>query len=371
MTPLLLEAEHEAAGAIFGAEDRAVVRSYGDPQTEYVALRNGAGLTERSDRVLFRMWGRDPIRMLNGLITNDLAALAEGRAVYGAMLTARGRIISDVRVFRSAAEGEPELLIDVPELAATEVAAHLRKFVPPLFARWESLAGRFAILGCYGPRSGELLSRWLDAELPASEDALLQLEWQGASLTVIATAIAGDGAGYDLVIPAEQAADLWRALVQSDAAGARPVGFAALECARIEAGRPRFGIDFSEETLPAEAFEATGQMKRAISFSKGCYTGQEVVVRIAHRGRVNRHLRGLLLGEAPTPAAKTPLFEGGSDREIGWTTSAALSPRMGQTIALGYVRREFEPGAVVHLGAPDGLPVEVVEVPFQPSGDAE
>ena len=106
-------------------------------------------------------------------------------------------------------------------------------------------------------------------------------------------------------------------------------------------------------------------MDRAVSFHKGCYTGQEVIVRIAHRGHVNRHLRGLLLGEAPAPAARAPLVNPQTGKEVGWTTSAAFSPRLGQTVAMGYVRREIEPGAEVRIGAADGVSARVVGLPFE------
>ncbi len=118
------------------------------------------------------------------------------------------------------------------------------------------------------------------------------------------------------------------------------------------------------ETIPTEAYESTGMMPRAISFTKGCYTGQEVIIRIAHRGHVNRHLRGLLLGDAPAPAARTPLFHPDTGKEIGWTASAAFSPRMGQSVALGYVRREVAPGGTVRVGSAEGAEATVSGLPF-------
>jgi folate-binding protein YgfZ len=142
------------------------------------------------------------------------------------------------------------------------------------------------------------------------------------------------------------------------------VGFGALETLRIEEGRPRYGRELTEETIPTEAFESTGLMSRAISFHKGCYTGQEVIVRIAHRGHVNRNLRGLLLGEAPAPAASAPLFHPETGKEIGWVTSSAHSPRAGQTVALAFVRRELGPGDRVRVGAADGAEATVSSLPF-------
>jgi aminomethyltransferase len=149
------------------------------------------------------------------------------------------------------------------------------------------------------------------------------------------------------------------------------VGYAALEALRVEAGRPRYGWELTEETIPTEVFESTGLMERAISFSKGCYTGQEVIVRIAHRGHVNRHLRGLLLGEAPLPAPGTPLVNTDTGREVGRTTTAVHSPLLDQTIALAMVRRELEPGGIVRLGSEDGVVGKIVEPPFRRGASGE
>src|SRR4051794_32121624 len=149
------------------------------------------------------------------------------------------------------------------------------------------------------------------------------------------------------------------------AAGARPAGLGAIETLRIEAGRPRFGADLTEDVIPTEAFEESGLMERAISFTKGCYTGQEVIIRIAHRGHVNKHLRGLLLGDAPAPAPGTRLVNAETGKDAGWLTSVAHSPMLGQAVALGYVRREVEPGAAVRLGATDGAAATVVRLPFE------
>jgi folate-binding protein YgfZ len=141
------------------------------------------------------------------------------------------------------------------------------------------------------------------------------------------------------------------------------VGFDALETLRIEAGRPRYGAELTEEVIPTEAFEESGLMERAVSFTKGCYTGQEVIIRIAHRGHVNRHLRGLLLGDA-APEPGTRLFSPESGKDVGWITSVTHSPLLGQAIALGFVRREMEPGATVRAGLADGAVATVVKLPF-------
>lgn len=358
--PFALRPLLEEAGAAFGeVAGREVARHFGDGAGEYAAIRESAGMADRSDRARFRLWGKDPARMVHGLITNDLLKAVPGQGVYAAMLTPKGRMVADLRVFRRA---DGEVLVDVAREALEGTREHFRKMVPPMFAKWAEATDTMTEIGVYGPRARALLSAVLDAEVPAlAEDAFVEPAFGGAALLVAATREAGLEEGFDVFVPAEQAGALWTALRD---AGARPAGFGALETLRIEAGRPRYGTDLTEETIPTEAYESAGLMERAISFHKGCYTGQEVIVRIAHRGHVNRHLRGLRLGDAPAPAPRTPLLHPETGKDVGWVTSAAHSPRLGQTVALGYLRREVQPGAQVRVGAADGPAAEVADLPF-------
>jgi tRNA-modifying protein YgfZ len=364
-----LRARLDAEGAVWGeVAGRAVARRFADPAAEYAAVRSGAGVAVRSDLAVFRLWGRDPVRMVNGLITNDLAAAAkEGRGCFGAMLTPKGRAVAELRAFRrSAAEGE-ELLVLVHAEAAAGTAEHLRKYVPPMFARWEDASDAIGVVGVYGPAAAARVRAVLGTLPPgAAEDAMAEAVWEGAWVIAARTLDAGGEDGYDLIAPAAALAALRDALLGTPGSedAARAVGFGTFETLRVEAGRPRYGAELDDGTIPTEAYQESGLLERAVSFTKGCYTGQEVIVRIAHRGHVNRHLRGLLLGEHPAPAPRTPLFRADTGREVGWTASAALSPSLGQTVALGYVRREVEPGGEVRLGAPDGPPVGVARLPF-------
>ncbi|MEX2571231.1 MAG: glycine cleavage T C-terminal barrel domain-containing protein [Gemmatimonadota bacterium] len=358
----------ESVGAIFADLGGVqVVRHYGEPAAEYRAIRETVGIVVRSDLARVRLWGRDPVRMVNGLITNDLAALSNERAVYGFALTAKGRVITDLRVLSWPSSTGSELMVDVPTAALPRIGEHFKKFLPPLFSRWEPVHDRLIAIGVYGPKAREVLAGLLSEEPDLAEDRVTRGTWQEAPITAIASRIAGGEEGYELLVPAERAAELWDELgKRSDALGGRPAGHAALETSRIEAGRPRFGTELTEETLAAEALESTGLMERTISFQKGCYTGQEVVIRIAHRGHVNRQLRGLLLGDQAAPALRTPLHAADTGKEVGWITSAAHSPRLEQTIALGYLRREIVPPASVHLGSPTGTAIEVTDLPLTP-----
>jgi folate-binding protein YgfZ len=352
----------EAAGAAWTeVAGTAVARHYGDQAAEYRAAREAAGIASRDDRARFRMHGKDPVKMLQGLITNDLAKSPSGQGIYAAMLTPKGRTITDLRAFRRELPTGVELLIDVPREALEGTREHFRKFVPPMFARWAEVSDAVRAIGVYGPRAGEIVSTVLGIDPPAAEDAHLEAEHGGGSILVTRTGYVGVE-GFDLFVPADAAPGLWTALTE---AGARPIGLGAVETLRIEAGRPRYGADLTEEIIPTEAYEETGLMERAISFGKGCYTGQEVIVRIAHRGHVNKHLRGLLLGDAPAPAPGTKLINPATGKEAGWLTSVAFSPMLGQTAALGYVRRDVEPGAAVRVGDAEGAEARVVRLPFE------
>lgn len=357
MTAAPLALVHEEHGVRWETNAQAVValpRNYGDPAAEYAAARDAAAVVDRADRGIIRVYGRDPVRMIQGLVSNDVELAAAGRAVYATVLTPKGKMVADVRVLRRG----DDLLLETDATAIEPLTAHLRKFVPPLFARFEDVSDAWSELGVHGPSSRAALGGVLGTTLPASfeEDVVYDAMFDDASVALMTTSFAAVD-GYDVLCPAASAERLWRALV---AAGVRPLGHATLDVLRIEAGRPRWGAELRETTIPLEA----GLRERAISETKGCYTGQEVIIRVLHRGHVNWVLRGMLLGDVAAPAPDTPLLRASDERQLGRITSAAWSPKHAQTIALGYVRREVEPPTRLQLGTPDGPDATVVALPF-------
>ena len=284
----------------------------------YDDARNHAALIERTDRAVTRMYGRDPVRMIQGLVTNDVASAPADAPVYAAFLTPKGKMVGDARVIRRA---NNDVWIEADTAALENIEAHLKKSVPPLFARAERLAD-VRVIGVYGPQAGT-----------AKIESELQL----------ATSYTGD-AGIDFLVRGDvPLPDLPR------------LSFGDLETLRIEAGSPRWGAELTEDVIPLEA----GLRQSAISESKGCYTGQEVIIRILHRGHVNRHLRGLLLGDTEPATGDISNREG---KVVGKVTSACISPMLQQTIALAYVRREVLPGESVSFHQ---APATVVELPFR------
>lgn len=281
--------------------------------------------------MLIRVFGRDPVKMVQGLATNDLAGAPENESVYTAFLTAKGRMVGEARLVRRPGG---DVWIETDRGAADNIVTHLKKFVPPLFARFELLDSHH-VLGIYGERAVEIAHG-----LPIV--AALRNPFRADALDLVVTADHED-----------------EAETQALNAGASRITPDELEIMRIEAGEPKWGAELTEDVIPLEA----GLRRVAISETKGCYTGQEVVIRILHRGHVNRYLRGILTGSAEVPPAGAELVRDANGKPVGRVTSACMSPRMGQAIALAYVRREVQPPAVLQLG---GREVRVVEIPFKP-----
>lgn len=297
----------------------------------YRAGRSGAALVHRADLLVLRMHGRDPLKIIEGLVSNHVAAASEGKGVYATLLTPKGKMVSDMRILPRPGG---DILLVIPAAAREGVENHFRKFVPPLFARVEK--SELRILGLYGPAAAAAARDGLNAELPDEdeEEAVFALPFEGKEILAVRTSYTPEG-GYDILVPEAVAEPARDSLLAS---GAEPLKDGALETLRIEAGSPRWGAELDEKTIPLEA----GLRERAISESKGCYTGQEVIIRILHRGHVNWHLRGFLLGDVAPPAAGTTLVRPDADKTVARITSACRSPRFEQTVALGYGRRELE-----------------------------
>lgn len=322
----------------------------------YEAARRSAALFDRPGRALLRLRGRDPVRMVQGIITNDLAGAPDGQGVYAAVLTPKGKMVGIGRVFRHAPDGGAvEVLFDAPAAAGEPLRDHFVKSIPPLFAKTEDLSAEYGMLGVYGPDARGHVTA-LVGPLPdgMAEHGFVERAFESGAALCVRTLFAGVD-GYDLIAPTE-AIDALRSRLLD--AGVQRAGDEALDLLRIEAGRPRWGADLDADTIPLEA----GLRERVISETKGCYTGQEVIIRILHRGHVNRHLRGLLLGQASPPSPGTELTRPGESKVVARVTSAGASPAFGQTIALGYVRREVEPPAELVTG--DGVTARVVALPF-------
>ncbi|MCI0370101.1 MAG: aminomethyl transferase family protein [candidate division NC10 bacterium] len=332
---------------------------FGDPAAEYRALREAAGVLDRATAGLLRMTGADRVRFLNGMITNDVKALTPGAGLYAALCSPQGKVLGDLRVLAV----EEALLLLCEAACRARVAQTLDRFIIADDAKVTDASGEITVLGCYGPKAAEALARVAGSpppELPPHHHAEVRVA--GAAVRVVATPFLGVP-GFDLFFPVEAATAVARDLLKATKAlGGRAVGHAAFETVRVEAGTPWYGLDFDENNLPQEA----GLETTAISFSKGCYIGQETVARIHFRGHVNRRLTGLAVQGEVLPARGSRVLKG--EAEVGRVTSAVRSPARGAPVALAMLRREAgEPGTSLKVeAAGTRFDAEVIPLPFAP-----
>jgi len=322
------------------------------------AARSSAVLLDMSSRGLLEVTGGDRVRWLDGMISGDVAALEagpEGAGCYAALLTNRGAIVADLHVGRL---GERFLLeslrSEIPRIAET-----LDRFIIADDVDLSDRSGDFASLGLEGPEATGILAASLEsgAAPPASES---WLEGRIAGVDVLVAGFGWTGeAAYQLRCAAPDRAAVEAALEGAASGGLARADAEALEVLRVEAGLPWLGRELDEEVLPPEA-----RLEHAISNTKGCYVGQEIVARLRARGQVNHLLVGLAIEAGDLPKEGAPLSAGG--RETGELTSVVRSPSLG-AIALGYVRREHaEPGEEVTL---EGGRARVCALPFVAKGD--
>lgn len=319
-------------------------------RSSYDAARRGVATLERSGSSWVAVSGNDRRSYLQGLLTNDIASLAAGQGCYAAYLTPQGRMIADLAVY----ELGDVLLLGMVDAVKETVMNKLDQFIFSEDVRLGDVTSSFATVSVIGPQAASAVAAVLGVAPEPGAYTNARGLFHGEPAFALATDAFGVQA-FDLLVDAGRAADLLSALRQRG--GVEADGEVA-ETLRIEGGIPRFRQDMDEETIPLEA----GLEQRAISFSKGCYVGQEVVIRILHRGhgRVVKKLVGLLVAGSEVPSRGAAIAA--ADRPIGEVTSATWSPLMAAPIALGYVHRDFvAPGTSLRLG---DLEARVVELPF-------
>ncbi len=335
-------------------------------RAEYNALTERCGLVDRSARGKLALTGAGAIEFLNGQVTNELADLRPGEGRYAAFLTHKGKMLGDLRILAVGEHADgpvSELLLDTERAALQPLFDMIRRYKVGYDVELHKRTLECGLLSLGGPDSRACVDRLVgvqkesphthaspDASVPAAlaeaEHTHLPAAIAGAPVRLIATA---DGVD---VLCAAPALDAVRAALLD--VGAAPTSAAAAEIVRVERGQPRYGVDIDDTTIPQEA----GLNERAVSFTKGCYVGQETVARLHYRGKPNRHLRGLRMSAPAAYGTELRLGE----RAVGHLGSVVGSPRLG-TIGLALVRREAAPGDVVGVGA-NGTTAEVVALPF-------
>ena len=309
----------------------------GAETTAYRTVTEACGLLDRSERGKLALTGSEAKSFLQGQVSNDVERLAQGEGCYAAFLTPKGKMLGDLRIL----DAGDELLLDTERVALQELFNMIRRYSVGYEVQLHKRTLERCLFSLIGPASDELL-----VGLPEREHAHVLVDLEGVRARAIRTDV-----GIDLLAPGDSVEPVRAELERR---GAVPIPEAVAECVRIERGRPRYGIDLDDSVIPQEA----GLNERAVSFTKGCYVGQETVARLYYRGKPNRQLRGLRLSGSASVGDELRV----GDRTVGTLTSVTESPRLG-SIALALVRREASPGATVQVGEGD-VQAEVVELPF-------
>ena len=323
-------------------------------EREYAAVRNGgAGVLDLSTRGRFLVGGSEAVMFLNGLITNDMKTLAVNSWMPAVFPNVQGRLLAAIRVIHR----EDGFLIDTENATRDTVIKLLERFTLAGDFRLADLTPTTALLSIQGAKAPEIMAAIFGETLAnLGRDAVATVDWQGKQITFIrATHTAEEG--FDLFVDATEAETLRDAFIK---AGAEPIGRDTIETLRLEAGIARYGIDMDETNVVTET-----NLDDAVSFTKGCYLGQEIIARIKYRGHVAKKLAGLILEGEVSLESGAKIFSV-DDKEIGRVTSAGFSPRLARTIALGYVKYDYlapETSVKIVLAEKE-FPAAVSDLPF-------
>ncbi len=332
-------------------------KDYGDLRGEYDAIRGGVAVIDLSSAGKLRVSGKNSVQFLNGLVSNDVKSIRAGEGVLAAFPTLQGKLLALCRIYNL---GE-YLLLELDAINREKIFKNLSRFVPAgefFVADWSD---DFALLSLQGPRTPELIEALIGQPVDKERRRIVEAQIAGTQVFIASHSRCGE-TGFDVFVPAESAQKaLETILARGVIFGARRAGAGAFETARIEAGVPREGVDAGEDYIILES-----ELEPAISYTKGCYLGQEIIARIHWRGQPAKRLRGLLVdaNQAPPPGAELFADDG---QKAGAITSATRSFALDRIIALGYVHRYYlTPGTeftLTHGGAELGR-AELVELPF-------
>lgn len=297
--------------------------SYTNPKEEYWTIRNQAGLADMSHLGLLRVTGKDRLPFLNGLLTNEVLKLKAGEGVRSALLNTKARVLADLHLYSR----DEDLIVDTGYTPSARVKEILDQYIITEDVQVKETSSQLVHLTLQGPEAGRLAKEILG--FSTLETKPLQHKMIGP--TMIIDRDRTGQTGFDMIIPTDEAEAVWQGFLLK---GVSPVGQDALEILRLETGYPRYGVDVDENIIILEA-----GFKDAISFTKGCYMGQEVVARATHIGRVNKNLVQFRSEseQAPDPKSKFSL----NGKEAGYVTSAAFSPGLKAVMGLGYAQRDF------------------------------
>lgn len=318
--------KHAAAGASFGESGGLFLpKNYGNPEKEAETARKSVSGIDISGRGKLLLSGKDHIRFLQGMLTNDVESRPPGTGAYAAVLTPKGKMISDMRVLKN----ENSIYMDTEPGSVGVLKDLLTRFRLSYRAEITDASRDFCVLHLCGPESGDFVAK----RLGIGTDEMKEYDHEEAAGAVVAKLNRTGETGFDIIFETSEAERVWDILApEMETTGL--AGSDALEVLRIEAGIPVYGKDMDSSTIPIEA-----GIWSALDFEKGCYVGQEVIARIRWRGRVNWHLACFAAKNDCRPAPGNILVSG--EKKIGRITSSAYSDSLGKSVAIGYIRREF------------------------------
>ena len=364
---LALNEVHARLGATMTERDGWFVpASYVEVEQEYAAVREaGAGLIDLSSRGRLLVSGSEAVQFLNGLITNDMKTLEQNCSMPAAFPNVQGRLIASVRVIRLSDEEAgkkvcPTFLIDTEAATSGTVLKTIERFTLAGDFRVNDISSQTVMLSLQGANAASAIDSVLGEAAVSAPNTVRQISWQQSGtqtdVTVIHASHTG-ASGFDLIVENDHAERLWNALQQ---AGAQPLGYDALEVLRVEAGIPRYGADMDDTNVVTET-----NLDDAVSYTKGCYVGQEIIARIKYRGHVAKKLSGLICDQGSSPQSGNTILST-EGKEIGRVTSTTHSPQLGQTIALGYLKYDYlTAGTAVNIvSGNDSVRAFVTELPF-------
>ncbi|HTL61667.1 MAG TPA: aminomethyltransferase family protein [Nitrospira sp.] len=332
---------------------------YGDMLAEYRAVRERVGIADLSHRGKLRVTGEDRVKWLQSVISNDLLALKPGEGRYSSLLTHKGKMLT---YFRCYMQNDAVMLEDVGEIGDQTFLA-LKKFL--LYgtkAKLENCRESWGLLLVSGPKAAAVMQAAFGTDIDDLRPvSFISAAIGGQTALVVSSEETGER-DVEILTPADGLVAAWERLMEAGAPyGITPVGSEAREALRLEAGIPKAGPDLNEEIVPPEA----NLQDKAFSLSKGCYPGQEVVARMDTYGSVRRHLVGLVVKSSVVPPKGAKLFSG--NREVGWVSSAVLSPLLKAPIALGFPLRDFSQAGTALSIDVDGVRHEaaVQALPFR------
>ena len=348
-----------------------IVSTFGEPQAEYAALHKGCGMLDLPQRGILELTGKDRLPFLNNLLTNQTwsketkTGMAAGLGVYAFYLNTKGRIVTDLNVL----ELGDRTLLEMDGRLVPQLRLMFEKYLFAEQVTMTDCTGTLHQIALHGAGSREVLNAAIGTPLPVLDPlSSTSIRIFGVDAIVYRDDPTGQ-TGYVLIVPIAAAKTVWMNLLsklgtssETGKRALRPVGWAAFNAARIEGGRPIFGIDFDDSILPAE----TGQFNRAVSVTKGCYLGQEIVARMHARQQVAKQLVGIRMESDALPIAGTKILDD-ANNEIGGVTSSTLSPILSNmAICLGYLKRPFfAPKTIVNIPAEGSVRKgTVVDLPF-------